>query len=93
MHKYDNAIIWDQLSLSQDLKTRRTSDWHGEDSQTKVEPETRYRSYKDWQKLSSEQRMAIIKAREVTPNRSHTGEVNVKKKWQQPHQQTQRGTP
>jgi hypothetical protein len=23
--------------------------------------------------------MAIIKAREVTPNRSHTGEVNVKK--------------
>jgi hypothetical protein len=29
--------------------------------------------------------MAIIKAREVTPNRSHTGEVNVKKNGNNKH--------
>jgi hypothetical protein len=69
VRKYDNIILRDELGDKNKLKIRRNSIKDGTPETNKVgsnnlKINTGYKSYKEWQKLSPEERSAIIKARE-----------------------------
>jgi hypothetical protein len=69
VRKYNYIILRDELGDKNKLKTRRNSIKDGTAETNKVggnnlKINAGYKSYKEWQKLSSEEQSAILKARE-----------------------------